>query len=103
MPAFWQWIVLLATILVSGTFVSSVFQYLKQWVPANNTLRVFLVWLFSLVVAIAEAVIAGQFDSQVVLLASGGTVDPVEVFALGQTIFASATAIYNYWWKDRKE
>jgi len=81
-------------ILVTGGVVSWTFQLLKKHLPASDVLRVVLVWALCIVVALAEAWLAGD-----VMGLGGswreGTLTAQQIFSWGSGLFAAATAIYN--------
>lgn len=91
-------ITLVAMILVTGGVVSWIFQLLKKYLPASDVLRVVLVWALCIVVALAEAWLAGDVMGLVGSWREG-TLTAQQIFSWGSGLFAAATAIYNAYYK----
>lgn len=91
-------ITLVAMILVTGGVVSWIFQLVKQYLPTNDVLRVAVVWALCIIVALAEAWLAGDVMG---LIGSwqAGTLTAQQIFSWGSGLFAAATAIYNAYYK----
>ena len=54
----YQIVLLVALVLVSGAFASFVFQVLKRWAPTNDFYRQVVVWVLCVIIALAFAQLA---------------------------------------------
>lgn len=77
---------LVALILVSGGFTSALFQVLKKWTPEKNTTRMVLVWVLSVLVALATSWIQGDVLGFLGSW-SAGTMTAPDVLAYGSILW----------------
>lgn len=92
-----QVVLLIAMILVSGGVLSTIFKWLSLWIPKKDWMRMIIVWIICVLGGWAEVYVAGGFFNLTQPLAAS------EVFAVGNSVFAAATAVYNFYWKPRAQ
>ena len=92
-----QVIGLIATLLVTGSVASFLFQWLKQWVPSNPLLRQVIVWALCLVIALATEWLSGGL-----LKFLHGTLSAGYILAYGSVIWGIAQGVYNLYWKPKQ-
>ena len=98
--AWFEIIGLIALVLVTSGVASWLFQWLKQWVPSNDALRLFLVWVLCIILGLAESWLAGDVIGFIGSW-KAGTLTAADVFAYGSVIWGLATGWYNLYWKPK--
>jgi hypothetical protein len=91
---------LAAMLLVSAGLMSAVFQWLKTRLRVSEQWRAVILYAMCLLVGLAQSWLAGDLLNIINAL-NQGVASAGQVFALGSTTFALATAAYNVYVRPR--
>ena len=93
-------VTLVAMLLVSAGLMSAVFQWLKVRLKVSEQWRAIILYGMCLLVGLAQSWLAGDL-LQIIDALNAGVASAGQVFALGSTTFALATAAYGVYVRPR--